>query len=114
MGETGRYKLLSRNRAFEAYREPEPWSARRSRRIVDSLRSEILGSDTTSKVRLRQIFEAPNALYRLELDRPDLGYQRTTLLDAETLHALLEDEAVRARVRIRRKIDPPEIPEPSF
>jgi hypothetical protein len=70
----GSYKRLSRNRAFEAYLQPSVRSARRVRRIVDSLRDEIV-------------------------DRPELGYQRTTLLDRAALEELLAAEEVRSRLR---------------
>ena len=110
MQETGRFKHRSRNRAFDAYESPAYWSTRRNARLVDALREEILGVGSEGHVRLRQIFKAPTALYRLELDRPDLGYQRTTLLDAENLRALLQDEAVRAIVSVRRRICPLQLP----
>jgi len=44
-------------------------------------------------------FENPREVFRLELELPELGYQRTTLLDREALDALLEADDVRARVR---------------
>lgn len=103
MQENGRFKIRSRNRAFDEYSaNPERWLLRRSTRWIDALREEILDVGEEGRVHLRQIVEAPAALYRLELDRPDLSYQRTTLLDAENLETLLEDEAVRAVVRVRR------------
>ena len=41
----------------------------------------------------------PREIYRLELDVPELGYQRTTLLDRQALERLLEAEEGRALVR---------------
>jgi hypothetical protein len=67
----------------------------RCRKIVDSLCSEILESEN---LRIRQIFEEPRAIYRIELDRPDMSYQRTTLLDEDTLEELLEIDEVRSLV----------------
>ncbi len=93
----GAYKIASRNRAFDAYLDPGMRCARRVARIVDSLRQDILEDGST--VRLRQIFRSPREIWRLELNLPQLGYQRTTLLDREALESLLEAEEVRARVR---------------
>ena len=67
----------------------------RCQKIVDSLCSEILEGEN---LRIRQIFEQPRAIYRIELDRPDLSYQRMTLLDEDTLEELLEIDEVRNRV----------------
>lgn len=99
MEHSGRYKLASRNRALEAYLDPAVRSARRVRRILDSLRDEI-GCGGTA-VRVRRIFARPREIFRLEIESPELGYQRTTLLDREALEALLEAEEVRSRLRIR-------------
>ena len=67
----------------------------RCQKIVDSLCSEILEGEN---LRIRQVFQRPRAIYRIELDRPDLCYQRMTLLDEETLEELLEIDEVRNRV----------------
>jgi hypothetical protein len=67
----------------------------RSQKIVDSLCCEILEG---SNLRIRQVFEQPRAIYRIEFDLPEMSYQRTTLLDEETLEELLEIDAVRNRV----------------
>jgi hypothetical protein len=43
-------------------------------------------------------------LYRIELELPDLAYQRTTILDRKTLTTLLEstpEEAIRERFTFR-------------
>lgn len=99
MEPTGRYKVLSRNRSFEEYLDPTVRSARRVRRILDSLRDEIGTGETD--VRVRRIFVRPREIFRLEIESPALGYQRTTLLDRDALEALLEAEEVRSRLRIR-------------
>ena len=67
---------------------------RRERRILDSLRDEILegGGDN---LRIRRVFVTPREIYRLELALPDLGYQRTTFLDRDALEELLEADDVR-------------------
>ena len=67
----------------------------RCQKLVDSLCVEILEGEN---LRIRQIFERPRAIYRIELDKPDMSYQRTTLLDEETLEELLEIDGVRHRV----------------
>jgi hypothetical protein len=94
----GSYKRLSRNRAFEAYLQPSVRSARRVRRIVDSLRDEIVDGEE-SCLRIRKVFTNPREIYRVELERPELGYQRTTLLDRAALEELLAAEEVRSRLR---------------
>jgi hypothetical protein len=98
MTNSGSYRVPSRNRAFDAYLDPGIRSARLTQRLIDSLRSEI--SDAEGPVRLRRVIESPREIYRLEIDSPALGYQRTTLLDRDALEELLEAEEVRARVNI--------------
>ena len=67
----------------------------RLRRILDSLRSEIVEGGGGANLRVRRIFREPREIYRLELTLPELGYQRTTLLDREALEELLETDEVR-------------------
>jgi len=93
----GLYKLSNRPRSLDAVADPITRRERRIERIVESLRSEII--EGNGGVRIRRIFENPREVFRLELELPELGYQRTTLLDREALDALLEAEGVRARVR---------------
>lgn len=66
---------------------PAAYMARRVGRIVSSLSQDIHEGST---VRVRQILKAPRELYRMELERPDMAYERTTIVDAETLESLLE------------------------
>ena len=68
----------------------------RSQRILESLRSEILEGGGGHNLRIRRVFRPPREIYRLELALPELGYQRTTLLDRDTLEELLEADEVRA------------------
>lgn len=75
-------------------------SEHRVRRIVDSLREEILGGEGEPMLRVRQIFSTPREIYRLEIERPELGYQRTTLLDRDALESLLEAEEVRSALEL--------------
>ena len=86
--------------AFRTHRpsgdsNPFDFADTRGRRLVDSLCIEILESQN---LRIRQVFERPRAVYRIELDKPEMNYQRTTLLDEDTLEELLEIDAVRNRV----------------
>lgn len=99
MANPGSYRILGRNRALDPYVDPALRAARRTRRILDSLRDEIALGEST--VRVRRIFERPRELFRLEIESPELGYQRTTLLDRDALEALLEAEEVRERLRVR-------------
>ena len=66
---------------------------RRTQRIVDSISEELRGSER-STLRIRRVFAAPREIFRVELERPDLGYQRTTLLGREAVEALLESDGV--------------------
>ena len=110
----GTYKLLYRNRYPEraslgSFAAPAPAgpagaenlldrfarSELRVHRILDSLRSEILESGS---LRIRRVFTRPREIYRLELELPELGYQRTTFLDRDALEELLEADAVRQAV----------------
>ena len=67
----------------------------RVRRIVDSLREEIVGGEDEPLLRVRRVFSTPREIFRLEIERPALGYQRTTLLDRDALETLLEEDEVR-------------------
>ncbi|MGH0033010.1 MAG: hypothetical protein ACQGVC_24735 [Myxococcota bacterium] len=67
----------------------------RARRIVDSLRDEILEGGGGPNLRIRCVYRSPREVYRVELSLPDLGYQRITFLDRESLEELLEQDDVR-------------------
>lgn len=95
----GSYKIASRNRTFDAMLIPELRSAERARRILDSLRNQIL--EASDGLRIRRIFSSPREIFRLEIDVPEMGCQRTTLLDREALDELLATDDVRALVRQR-------------
>ena len=93
----GTFKLASRRRRPEpSYLDPFGVGHSRLQKIVDSLRDEIL--EAGSSLRIRRIFEKPRAIYRIELDVPEMSYQRTTLLDGEALDELLEIDEVRSRI----------------
>lgn len=67
----------------------------RTSRILASLRNEILEGAGGCNLRIRQVFESPREVYRLELELPEFGYQRTTFLEREALEELLEADGVR-------------------
>jgi len=104
----GRYKLAYRDRRaggppYDRASGPErlleriAHGERRVRRILDSLRSEILEGGG-SNLRIRQVFESPREIYRLELELPELAYLRTTFLDRDALEELLAADDVRELV----------------
>ena len=92
----GSYKIGNRGGGMASLLDPVSRSELRSQRILQSLRDEILGGST---LRIRQVFRTPREIFRLELELPELGYQRTTLLDRDALEELLEEDGVREVVR---------------
>jgi len=95
----GTFKLLghARRNAPNAM-DPLALCDDRSDRIVNSLRTQILEGDAEQSLRIRQIFNDPKEIYRVEIERPDQGYQRTTLLDRDALEDLLATDDIRERV----------------
>src|SRR5258705_5587880 len=71
---------------------------RRTRRIIDSISDEIRDGGERSSLRIRRVFSEPREVFRVEVERPDLGYQRTTLLGREALEELLESDGVQSAV----------------
>jgi hypothetical protein len=67
---------------------------RHTQRVVDSICDEIRGGGERSLLRIRRVFSAPREIFRVELERRDLSYQRTTLLGREAVEALLESDGV--------------------
>ncbi len=98
MKQRGAFKIANRSGAFDPLLDPIAHSDGRARRILDSLRSEIAEGGGRG-LRIRQIFKSPREIFRLELELPELGYQRTTLLDRDALEELLETDEVREAVR---------------
>ena len=94
----GTYKISNRARSIGDDADRLGRTGLRSQRILESLRSEILGG-AGSSLRIRQIFESPREIFRLELELPEYCYQRTTLLDRDALEELLEADEVRQAVR---------------
>ena len=95
----GAYKIANqiedRNRVFDGFADPVPTSDYRMQRILESLRSEILEGGGGENLRIRMVLQNPREIYRLELELPELGYQRTTLLDRDALEELLSADDVR-------------------
>jgi hypothetical protein len=95
----GSYKIGRGARSYERTLHPALRAARRAQRILDSLRLELAGEGSCERVRLRRILSEPVEVFRLELERPDLAYQRVTLLDRDCLEELLETDGVRERIQ---------------
>ena len=94
----GAYKIGNRGGAIEALIDPLTRSEMRSQRILRSLRDEIVGGGGGQTLRIRRVFRTPREIYRLELELPELGYQRTTLLDRDALEELLASDGVQEAV----------------
>jgi hypothetical protein len=80
--------------------DPEALRAQRVRAIIRSIQRDL---DEGGRAYVRQIMNGPE-LFRVELERPEWRYNRTTILDRETLRSLLEatpEETVRASMRFR-------------
>ena len=90
----GSFKIANRKQR-DALLDPLSGIEMRAQRIVDSLRAQIAEGGPGQSLRIRQVFRTPREIYRLELSVPELGYQRTTLLDREALEELLAAEEVR-------------------
>jgi hypothetical protein len=95
MTSRGAYKILNRNRVFDPFVDPLPTSDYRMQRILESLRTEILEGGGGDNLRIRMVIQSPREIFRLELELPELGYQRTTLLDRDALEELLSADDVR-------------------
>ena len=94
----GRYKIGNRRRPLlDDLVGASVYGSRRVQRILESLLQEIT-SDEPAELRIRKIFSSPREIYRVELEKPEIGYQRTTLLDREALEELLLHDGVRARL----------------
>ena len=97
----GGFRIAHRARTFELYADPVGHRHRRVRRILASIQQDI---DEGCTAFVRQILCEPRELYRLELERPDMSYLRTTILDRDTLDELLEitpEQTVRDRFQFR-------------
>jgi len=95
----GSYKLFSRNRTIGTPLESFARWQGRTQRIIDSLRAQISGAAPGATLRIREVFRTPRQIFRVELDIPEFGCQRTTLLDRDALEELLDLEEVQTLLR---------------
>ncbi len=104
----GAYKIRTRSaqeRGGESSNAPFgsledfPGSDCRTQRVIESLRHEIATGGAHSLLRIRMVFENPREIYRVEIERPELGYHRTTLLERDALEELLAADEVRAAIQ---------------
>jgi len=61
---------------------------KRARRIISSIQKDV---DQGGTARVRQILSDPEEIYRIEVERPDMSYVRTTLMGRDALTTLLEE-----------------------
>ncbi|MFI5314470.1 MAG: hypothetical protein ACHQ6T_02120 [Myxococcota bacterium] len=80
----GTFRWIRGVRTFEL--DPERLRLQRIRAIIRSIQRDL---DEGGRAYVRQIMKGPE-LFRIELERPDWSYLRTTILDRETLSSLLE------------------------
>ncbi len=90
----GSYKLARRCQVSPSLLDQLAPGEGRLQRIVDSLRDQITEGGTAD-LRIRRIFENPREIFRVEINLPEMNYQRTTLLDRDALEELLESDEVR-------------------
>lgn len=62
---------------------------------MHALATEIEADRAQGELRIRQVFETPHPIYRIEFEVPTRRYQRITLLPGDALAALLERDAIR-------------------
>ena len=83
----GRFRLGTQPRVVA---DADPWAGadRRVRAILESIQKDLFDG---GKARVRQIVSSPRELYRVEVEREDMSYQRTTILDRDALEALIDE-----------------------
>ncbi|MFT5444783.1 MAG: hypothetical protein ACI8W3_003841 [Myxococcota bacterium] len=104
----GSYKLIGHHEGRRGHvsldsSELDPYALGMGRemRIVESLRHQIVQGGEEQSLRIRRVFDGPREIYRIEIEVPELGYQRMTLLDGEALEELLAHDDVREMVDSR-------------
>ena len=85
----GRFRLSNQPIQSSQMRH-DPWvgAERRVRAILMSIQRDLFDGGTA---RVRQILSSPRELYRVEVEREEMSYQRTTILDRDALEALIEE-----------------------
>ena len=97
----GSFKIANQRRPFGVHANPWDIGERRIARILVSIQADLSEGGTC---RVRQILKNPRELYRLEIERPDMAYERVTILDTDALETLLEqlpEDTVRERFYFR-------------
>lgn len=97
----GSFRIANQRRSLELLLDPSTRRARRIERILSSIQQDLANGGTAF---VRQIIRGPRELYRLELELPEMAYQRITILDRDALTELLEqtgEDGVRDRFRFR-------------
>ncbi len=84
----GRFRLSNQPRGFDAGLAPWSGTQRRVRAILDSIHRDMFEGGTA---RVRQILSTPRELFRVEVEREEWAYLRTTILDRDALEALIEE-----------------------
>ncbi len=93
----GSYKLIGRHRSPAVIQNDDPLHCVNDRemRIVESLRHQIVDGGEKQNLRIRRVLDGPPTIFRIEIDVPEYNYQRTTLLDEDSLEELLAHDEVR-------------------
>jgi hypothetical protein len=96
----GSFRFANQIAAFDGDQQR---GQRRIRRILASIQRDV---DEGGTARVRQILKSPQELYRIEVERPDMSYLRTTVLGRDALTALLEEtpeDVIRERFVFRSR-----------
>ena len=88
----GSFRRLRGVRAFDLDLDEIEKRERRIGRILSSIQRDL---DEGGHAYVRQILRGPLELYRIELERPEMSYLRTTIVDRATLETLLEEDSRR-------------------
>jgi len=83
----GRFRL-GYDRAETSRSDPWAGADRRVRAILSSIQQDVFDG---GRARVRQILQSPRELFRVEVEREEMSYQRTTILDRDALEALIEE-----------------------
>lgn len=84
----GRFRLSNQPPGLRAGLDPWAGAQRRVRAILSSIQQDLSEGGTA---RVRQILSSPRELYRVEVEREEWSYLRTTILDRDALEALIEE-----------------------
>ncbi len=84
----GRFRLSNQPPGLRAGIDPWGEGQRRVRAILHSIQQDVFEGATA---RVRQILSSPHELYRVEVEREEWSYLRTTILDRDALEALIEE-----------------------